>query len=738
MRKWLKILLFTLGSFVIMIVGVLTYANILTFNEKIDEKKFVNPSRAVIYYTDDGEVLSERSKGVEVVEISDIKKHTQNAFIAIEDKRFYSHNGVDKKRLVGAVVNNIKSLSFKEGASTITQQLIKNTHLSGEKTIKRKLAEIKLAKKLEKKFTKKEILEKYLNTIYFGDNCYGIASASKHYFDKNVQELTINESAILAGVIKSPQKYSPTKNVDNCIDRKNTVLKAMFNQGFISESEYKNNCALGVKTKTLSTKKLYDSTYFIDKEISNTIEKSPYFGDLVEVYTGVNIRCENILKNAVDNIDINAYKSAILMDKNGKIIAYSSNIGDVNRQMGSILKPLSVYAPAIEENVVDSFTMVSDERCNFNGYSPSNYNNRYYGKLSVKDALANSSNTVAVKILNSLTVNKSVNYLQKMNFNISNNDRALTLALGATEQGGKLSNVVASYSTFLSGGYYTSPHSVINMRLGGKVVDKNVNKRIVFSSDSAYIVADMLKETVKSGTAKKLSTLPFPVYAKTGTVGDKNGNSDAYTVSFTDKYILGVWIGAKDEEKLSNNITGGSLPTTISKNIWEEIYKSIPYPDEIEMPNTVQKINIDKISFDNDGKVVLADKIAPKRFVKEVLVKKSAMPNAVSTRFSSPKIEKPILSVKNNEIIIRLCQIEYINTRIYKACDNKIELIFDSANNNALEIIDNNLIEDKIYEYYVIPYYRDLENIEHFGERIYIGTIKTPRYNLGEYWIDEI
>ena len=227
MKKVFKVFCAIILLVLICIIGVLTYYFISTMNVKLDDEKLINLQQTVTYYDVNLNVFAEEVNGVNITEIEKIPSHTINAFIAIEDKRFFSHKGVDYKGLFRALINNFKSMSFKEGASTISQQLIKNTHLSSDKTLNRKLAEIRLATILEKKYSKTDILEKYLNTIYFGENCYGITNASKRYFDKLPSELSINESAMLAGIIKAPSNYSPFANLDKCIKRKNVVLKEM-------------------------------------------------------------------------------------------------------------------------------------------------------------------------------------------------------------------------------------------------------------------------------------------------------------------------------------------------------------------------------------------------------------------------------------------------------------------------------------------------------------------------------
>ena len=241
MKTVLKTILFIFALIIICLVGLIFYYNVSTSNIKLDESKLINLERTVTYYDSSGKVFAEEVNGKTISEIDKIPEHTLNAFVSIEDKRFYKHNGIDYKGLFRATLNNVKSFSFKEGASTISQQLIKNTHLSSEKTLNRKFAEIKLARQLENKYSKKEILEKYLNTIYFGDNCYGISCASMHYFAKTPAQLDINESAMLAGIIKAPSNYSPFVDYERCIKRKNVVLNEMFEQGYINEQQFIEN-----------------------------------------------------------------------------------------------------------------------------------------------------------------------------------------------------------------------------------------------------------------------------------------------------------------------------------------------------------------------------------------------------------------------------------------------------------------------------------------------------------------
>ena len=240
MRKFLKIsLIIFLSIFIIFAVLISAYF-IITKDAKLDSNKLIGAGQNITIFDGDGNEITSASPGAQKksVSIENLNSDTINAFIASEDRTFFKHRGLNYKRMIKALFKNISAGSFKEGASTISQQLIKNTHLSSDKTIKRKLNEIRLTKQLEKKYSKNDILEMYLNTIYFGHSCYGLQSAAQFYFDKKAEELNLNESAVIVGLLTSPNNYSPFKNPEKCLNRRNTVLKNMFDCGYITETEY--------------------------------------------------------------------------------------------------------------------------------------------------------------------------------------------------------------------------------------------------------------------------------------------------------------------------------------------------------------------------------------------------------------------------------------------------------------------------------------------------------------------
>lgn len=740
MKKSLKIILIVLLSILIFVFALSFYFFILTNNVDFDESKLQNTCPIITYYDVDNNIISEELNGIVLNENDEIMSHTKNAFIAIEDKRFYKHNGIDYRGLLRASFNNLKSLSFKEGASTITQQLIKNTHLSNEKTLKRKIAEIKLAKQLEKKLSKEEIIRTYLNTIYFGDGCYGISSAAKHYFNKKTSELDINESAALAGIIKAPSNYSPFSNYKKCNERKNIVLKEMYSQNYISKEEYENNSSKNITLVDSAIEKEYTLLSLIRSKINSIIEKSPYENSHLNVYTFLDAKAQEILKNNLQNSDLDCDKSAVILSKDGKVRAYFSTCGELYRQAGSTLKPIAVYAPAIEMDAVASASLILDEKTDFNGYSPSNYNDKYYGYISVKDSLAKSLNVCSVKILNYVGAENALNYLRKTQIQVANNDSNLSLALGSTSQGATLIQIAAAYNIFNNNGKYPEI-SIIDKITTDKnrtIYEENKKETKVFSQATIDIMNDMMQSTVISGTAKKLSFCDIPLYAKTGTVGSKEGNTDAYSISYNTNYTLGVWFGNSDNSLLSNSTTGGNQPTIHAANIWSEIYKDKTPPDYIKKSDDVEEILIDSISYNDDKVIVLADDLCPKRYALKTLFKKSAIPKVKSDRFSHPKIKEPKLLIFNNGFKIELCLTEYQEALIYKQCNNNKELVYDTLNNNKFEFYDKDVTANTEYQYSIIPYFINDEK-KILGEEIFLDKVKSPAANAPDdnWWIKE-
>lgn len=737
MKKTLKIFLFLFCLVFIAIIALFTLYWVMTANVKLDKQKLVNMERIVTYYDKNGNKFSEESNGISITEIKNIPNHVKRAFIAIEDKRFYEHSGIDYRALFRATVNNLSSFSFKEGASTISQQLIKNTHLSNEKTLKRKLLEIKLAKELEKNYSKDEILEKYLNTIYFGNGCYGITQASKYYFNKTPEFLDINEGAILAGIIKAPTHYSPIANNEKCLKRKNLVLLEMKNQGYITDSEYQINIAKGVSINEENINSNYNFLTLARNEYNSLIKNCPYKCNNFSVYTTLDPQIQEILDQE-KLVNQGCENSNVILDKKSNVVAFQSTCLPSPRQPGSTIKPLLVYAPAIENDLVFSCSPILDEKTDFNGYSPSNYNDNYYGYVSVKESLAKSLNTCAVKILNYVGVDKAKSYLEKTDIKLDEKDNSLCLALGATTNGITLKDLTSSYSVFLNEGNFYSASCINKITTENKeiIYKKNEREKSIFSNETVSILNDMMEYTVTNGTAKKLSYCNIPLYAKTGTVGNKDGNTDAYTISYTSEYILGSWCGGINYGLMNNKVTGGNTPANQSRNIWVKIYNNY-YPSKITVSENLQEEYIDMISYENNHTVKLADPNAPLRYKELALFKKNKLPLNKSTDFSEPKIETPKLTINNNEIKISLCQTQLYNLIIYKHYNNKKFAIYDTANNNKEFYIDKDVLPNVKYVYSVVPYYKS-ENKIFYGQEIKLEPIKISSAEKDDWWKNEL
>ena len=732
MKKTLKVLFIIFLSIFIISASFLIYCIAITKNVKLDEKKLINVDKSITYLYSSGEIILEEAKGVEICDISDIPKHVKDAFIAIEDRRFYQHNGIDYKGILRAIVKNVKSFSFKEGASTITQQLVKNTHLSNEKTLKRKISEFKIALEIERKFSKDEILEKYLNTIYFGSGKYGITEASKYYFSKTPKELTINEGAIRASIIKAPSIYSPTKNIDKCFERKNIVLNQMYNLNYVTHNQYENSKQLPCDINIYKSDNAYIN--LIKDELSNTLEFSPFLSNKLTVYTTIDKEKQEIIE--ANFKDIPHKNTGIILNKYNEIEAYYTKQELEKRNVGSTLKPLISFAPAIENNVVYPISKVLDEKQDFNGYSPSNYKNKYYGYISVKEALEKSLNTIAVKLLNDTGIERAKSYLNKMNFPLDSEDNHLALALGSTKYGATLLDVTSCYNVFVNDGNYYKPSIISKITSDSKTLYKKENyERKIFNDDTITLLNDMLLSTAKIGTAKKLSTLSFPIYSKTGTVGNEKGNTDAYSISYTKDNILGVWLGNNKDEYLDNSITGGGLPTEIALNIWKKVYKNKLEPSEIEKSSNTTYEYIDKLSYEKDNVVILADKNAPDRYKIKALFKSDNLPKETSTRFSSPKINDYNYTLENNKIIIKCTIYEGINYLIKRQQNGQEKIVFDSKMQEYGKNYEDTLNYNTEYDFTIIPYFNN--EIETFyGESVKI-KIKSPPFFDGDDWLND-
>lgn len=607
-----------------------------------------------------------------VVNISNISDSTKNAFISIEDKSFYNHHGVNYKRIFKAMINNLKARSLKEGASTITQQLVKNTQLTSEKTFERKIKEIALAQRLEKNYTKDEILELYLNVIYFGNNCYGIENASNYYFSKDAKYLSLEESAMLAGLIKSPAKYSPIKNYVNALSRRNLVLKEMYQDKCISASEYNlaKNSPINLNINNQPKNKLnsYSQASIDEAEEVLGIPARQIALKGYKIYTYQNSEKQEALDEALKKQNISSDYAGIVIDNEGhSIVAYNGNsifkILDAKRQPGSCIKPILVYGPALNEDIIYPCSQLLDEKTTISDYTPKNVGGVYRGYVSARDALSKSINIPAVKVLSYVGIDKAKAYAEHMGIEFDAKDDSYTLALGGMTYGVNIKDLAGAYSSFANNGSYSKPRFI------SFITDKN-NKLIyinkpkteqVMREDSAYLLTDMLRTCAKTGTAKKLASLGIDIASKTGTVGKKNSkqNLDAWNVSYTKDQTCAVWLGNLDNSPI--DYAGGNQPTEIVKNYFSLVSDISTF----DRPSSIVERDIDETELNENHRIMLANVYMPERYKHKELFSSLNLPSDISEKFTKIDDVNFASKVENDSAVITFDAKNYL-TYVFK------------------------------------------------------------------------
>ncbi|MCM1367359.1 MAG: penicillin-binding protein [Roseburia sp.] len=591
----------------------------------LDLTQLTSYSRTVVFLDADGNPIDDAMYDGNkfYVRLDDLPSHTVDAFIAIEDKRFFDHGGIDYKRMASALVSNIKSRSFREGASTITQQLIKNTHLSNEKTIKRKLVEMRMARKLERIYDKNQILESYFNILYFGSGIRGLGTASRVMFDKSASELTLAQSAALASVINNPSKYSPYNNYDNLTKRKELVLKQMLEQSRITRDEYDTAVAEEIvfgKNKqnqyvSAALKSACSALGCTEKElfINNYTLKTSYKPEIAAK-----------ARELIGDVDTDFARILVLDNASGGIVCdETNNTGYINprRSPASAIKPFLSYAPALE-NDMNPLSQIDDSPTNFGDYAPGNYKGIYRGYQSLEDCLVYSSNVAAVSLLKQNGVEYSKRIASAFGLPFDDSDDSLTVALGGMKYGVTLIELANAYRTLANGGMYSDVRYINSVYDGNysKYIAKNEYTRAV-GDDTAYLITDMLQACAKRGTAKKLKYSGI-IAAKTGTNGDENGNYDCYCIAYTPQYTIAVWFGA-DGTPIPNDMTGAACGNIIKKLCDGETIKT---DTEFEMPDSVAYYDVDMNELDDTHSVYLADPLLPKRYRRRTLLSKKHLP----------------------------------------------------------------------------------------------------------------
>jgi len=645
--RFLKVVL--LVGFVLFFVATITslYFFIPSLKTKLDTKKFKSEKTTVAIFCNNETKLENAFCDEKYINYCDIPQHVVDSFVCLEDKRFFEHNGVDFYRIAGAMIENVKSRRFKEGASTITQQLIKNTHLTDEKSITRKLAEARLALQLEKKMSKEKILEIYLNTVYFGNSCYGIEQASKYYFDKQTKDISVSQSAMLAGLLSAPNVYAPDKNLDKCIARRNLVLDLLANNGKITSEQVKNAKQEQIDLEKVGLKQNDLKTY----EYMAICEVAQIFGITplqaksmdINVFTFLDKEKQIALsqsakqQKAKTKSGKNAQKMAVSIDNQTcGVNAFFANTNQdpfvMQRQIGSTAKPIICLAPSFEQNLVTPSTMILDEQTNFGGYQPANSSDKYDGWITVRDAIAKSKNIPAVKMLNAINKDMLKTKLQCI-WGWNDFDINLNMALGSFERGLTIKQLAESYLTFANDGNFANCTFIkrIEDKNGKVLYQHNQTKQQIFRPDTCFLTTQVLKDVVNFGTARSLSP-DFDLAGKTGTVGKKGSanNSDAIFCSYTTKDTTVFWTFADYDDLLASGINGSTLPVNMAKSYYNKIYANNK-PLQFKQPTSVVKMKIDKVLL-YQGKIAIANNFLPQNEIAEEYFSIFNMPKQISDR----------------------------------------------------------------------------------------------------------
>lgn len=647
------------------IAGVLIFAKVTPMLQEareqaydklahISEKDFILNENTVIY-DKKGKVIGEIESGKFVYKpIEEISDYIQKGYVAIEDKNYYLHAGVDYKATLRAGLSLLLHKGeITQGGSTITQQLIKNNLLSQEQTYSRKLTEVLLAPYVEQKFSKVQIMEYYCNSNYYGNQCYGVEAACQYYFGKSAKEVDISEAAMIAGMSNAPNDYNPIDNYDLAVKRRDKVLKAMKEEGYITQQEYdvavcttpvihKDSSKTASSSNYMASYALYcaalelmeqdgfEFKYAFETEKEYEKYEEDYENAYAEkariirdggykIYTSLDSSLQKKLQECVKEGLVNFVEkdedtgklalqgAAVCVDnKTGYVVAVvggRSSKDEYNRaflstrQPGSTIKPLLDYAPAIENTGLNGSSIVEDKQVfarngDEENWSPKNFGGGYRGRVTVREALARSLNTVAFQLYQKVGSGTALNYLANMKFSsLSDVDNsAASVSLGGFTNGVKIVDMAKGYSTLAMNGKYTDRTCLVNIKYQDEDIyteSENISddQEEVYTEDTAFIMQDMLQGVFNEryGTARSAYNSNQVYAGKTGTTND---SKDAWFCGFSKYYTTAVWMGY-DTPRTMSGVTGASYPLTIWKTFMNDIHQDLKKAD-FKAPDTVK------------------------------------------------------------------------------------------------------------------------------------------------------
>ena len=728
LNKFVKSLITSITNciYLIVFIGItistIYFINVINNTPSLSIEEVTHKKASKIYDNYDNFVKQLNMEDYGNVKYEDLPDVFIDALIATEDVRYFIHSGVDLPRIFSAIKSDVLSMSLKEGASTLTQQLIKNMMLTNTKSLERKIQEVYLSNKIEKLYDKKQILEFYCNFVCFDGVNNGVLAASYKYFNKHVKDITLPEAALLVGVVNAPTAYSPLLNPTKANDRKNVVLKLMHHHNFIDTTKYENACKINIsdmiKQRPSSfNNQNYPYQAYIDVVYEQIYEKTGYdpYITPMEIYTYM----DSALQKEIDNMQQGLLKinniyqqfaATIIDNENGSIKAIfgGKNYNGqrlLNRAYDVLLQPASTikiplcYALAFEylnwsskETLIDEITYYPNTEL-----SIKNVDNAYLGEINVAKAIGLSRNTTAIKALNDVIniigMDKVVSYLKDINL-MDEGIFSYSYGLGGYTYGVSVTNIAASYSMIARKGMYIEPLTVKYVKLldgSNKVIEFNPYSKKALSEDTCYLLIDVLQQVMENNYWSIQNCKPqnVNVYAKSGTTSfDKhvainnniptNASKDKWLASFTNDYSIACWTGfdkiIKNEHTyFAKNSSDAEILKTFTKTIYSKIAKK---DKAFTIPNTLSEVEIVK------GSHYLATNQVNESYIEKAIYKKDFIPNEY---FKEP-------------IITETVKYDYF---VY---DDSITFIFDveKVNNNSIfdyeKILGSKNIYIDIYE----------------------------------------
>lgn len=727
------------------IVGLCVYVKVLPMfteaREEVFDKlvhlskdDFIMKEDTVVYDANGKKVGSVNAGSYKYVSINDISPYIYDGYIAVEDKRFRTHGGVDLVATMRAGVSLLKhNMEITQGGSTITQQVIKNNLLTQNKSYTRKIAEILLAPTIESKFTKAQIMEFYCNSNYYGNKCYGVGAASRYYFGKKCADLEPQEAAMLIGLSNSPASYNPVLHPQAALKKRNRVLKTMCNDGVITPKEYKAAVKKKLNIKQLTEEGSSNETYVISYAIHcsaiSLMEKEDFkfkyvfdskedyqkynktyskaYNEKIEsirsggykIYTSINMKKQKKLQKSVDEglafnkeKDNDSGKYALqgaavcVNNETGYVEAVVGGRGKNDqynraylaaRQSGSAIKPLIDYTPGFESGMYSPSTIVNDNKFT-NG--PSNAGGAYYGSVHIREAVARSLNTVAWQVLDNISVKYGLSFLDKLHFhNISyiDNDN-MALSLGGFTEGVRVVDMAKGFSTLANNGSFSDRTCVKKIEhVSDGVVYKNNNEKTqVYSEDAAWMMTDVLKGVFNEsyGTGRKLKLENGQICA--GKTGTTNSSKDVWFCGYTKYYTTVVWAGY-DTPRAMPGASGASIPGVIWKDYMDKIHEKLK-PQDFTMPSTISLAKYDSAGNIIEGTAVAGSKTRPAGmdyFSKSILSEKAEEVQVLKDK----KYQKEVLAAlkKFEKMYIKNIADYYDLENDYKKLTDMISSIVD-------------------------------------------------------------